>query len=98
MSYESSYVGFGIPNNRLTCMQDQKTHSFSYNMHLFLPYLLSDSQTIRSTINFSKFFPAWRWSALIGRFNLKQCLWAQCYFVYSVTVETDIFNATKVGG
>ncbi len=23
-------------------------------MHLFLPYLLSDSQTIRSTINFSK--------------------------------------------
>ncbi len=38
----------------------------------------------------------WRYSALIGRFHLKQCLWAQCYFVYSVTVETAIFNATKV--
>ncbi len=36
-------------------------------MHLFLPYLLNDSQTIRSTINFSK---------PIGRFHLKQCLWA----------------------
>ncbi len=36
----------GVPNNRLTCMQGQKTLSFSYNMHLF--YL------IRSTIHFSK--------------------------------------------
>ncbi len=44
----------GVPNNRLTCMQGQKTLTFSYNMHLFLPYLLNDSQTIRSTINFSK--------------------------------------------
>ncbi len=35
-------------------MQGQKTLSFSYNMHLFLPYLLNDSQTIRSTIHFSK--------------------------------------------
>ncbi len=26
--------------NRLTCMQGQKTLKFSYNMHLFLPYLL----------------------------------------------------------
>ncbi len=42
----------GVPNNRLTFMQDQK--HFSYNMHLFLPYLLNDSQTIRSTIHFSK--------------------------------------------
>ncbi len=33
----------GVPNNRLTCMQGQKTLSFSYNMHLFLPYLLNDS-------------------------------------------------------
>ncbi len=37
-----------------TCMQGQKTLSLSYNMHLFLPYLLNDSQTIRSTIHFSK--------------------------------------------
>ncbi len=30
-------MGYGFPNNRLTCMQDQKTLSLSYNMHLFLP-------------------------------------------------------------
>ncbi len=51
---KGSYFGFGIPNNRLTCMQALKTLSFSYNMHLFLPYLLNDSQTIHSTIHFSK--------------------------------------------
>ncbi len=44
----------GVPNNRLTCMQGQKILSLSYNMHLFLPYLLNDSQTIRSSIHFSK--------------------------------------------
>ncbi len=42
----------GVLNNRLTCMQGQKILSFSYNMHLFLPYLLNNSQTIRSTIHF----------------------------------------------
>ncbi len=51
---KGSYFGFGITNNRLTCMQGQKTLSLSYNMHLFSPYLLNDSQTIRSTIHFSK--------------------------------------------
>ncbi len=35
-------------------MQGQQTLSLSYNMHLFLPYLLNDSQTIHSTIHFSK--------------------------------------------
>ncbi len=35
-------------------MQGQKTLSLSYNMHLFVPYLLNDSQIIRSAINFSK--------------------------------------------
>ncbi len=44
----------GVPSNMLTCMQGQKTLSMSYNMHLFLPYLLKDSQTIHSTIHFSK--------------------------------------------
>ncbi len=34
-------------------MQGQKTLSFYYNMHLFLPYLINDSQTIRSAIHFS---------------------------------------------
>ncbi len=35
-------------------MQGQKTLSLCYNMVLFLPYLHKDSQTIRSTIHFSK--------------------------------------------
>ncbi len=51
---KGSYFGFGSPQQQLTCMQGQKTHSLSYNMHLFLPYLLNDSQTIHSTIHFSK--------------------------------------------
>ncbi len=50
---KGSYFGFGIPNNS-ACMQGQKTLSFSYNMHLFLAYLLNDSQTIHSMIHFSK--------------------------------------------
>ncbi len=35
-------------------MQGQKTLSFSYNMHLFFPNFLNDSQTISLTIHFSK--------------------------------------------
>ncbi len=49
----------GVPNNKLTCMQGQKILSFSYNMHLLLPYLLNDSQTICSTIHFYK--PLYLW-------------------------------------
>ncbi len=48
------FFGFGVHNNRLNCMQGQKTLSSSYNMHLFLPYLLIDSQMIDSTIIFFK--------------------------------------------
>ncbi len=48
------FLVFGVPNNRLICVQGQKTLYFSYNIHLFLPYLLNDSQRTRSTINFSK--------------------------------------------
>ncbi len=44
----------GVPNNRLTCMQGQTTLSLYYNMHLILPYLLNNSQTISSTNYFSK--------------------------------------------
>ncbi len=47
-------VVLGVPNNRLTCMQGQKSLALSYNMHLFWPYLLNDSQTIRPMIHFSK--------------------------------------------
>ncbi len=35
-------------------MQGQKTLSLPCNVHIFLPYLLNDSQTIRPTMNFSK--------------------------------------------
>ncbi len=51
---KDTYFGLGVSNNRLTCMHGQKTISLSYNVHLFYPYLLNDSQTIRSTMNFSK--------------------------------------------
>ncbi len=36
----------GVPNNRLIYMQGQKTLSLFYNMHLFLTYLLNDSQRL----------------------------------------------------
>ncbi len=42
------------PQQQANMQQGQKTLLFSYNMHLFLPYLLNDSQTIRSMIHFSK--------------------------------------------
>ncbi len=66
-----------------------KTLSFSYNMHLFLPYLLNDSQTIHSTIHFSK---------LLLFVTLLCSDWSnsfQCCFVYSVTAETAIFKLQK---
>ncbi len=47
-------IGSPLPKNRLTCMHGQKTLSLSYNVHLFLPYLLNYSQTIHLTIHFSK--------------------------------------------
>ncbi len=67
-------------------------------MHLFLPYLLNDSQTIRSTIHFSKpllcvTLICGDWS--IGRFHLKQCLLivSSADLCTAVTGETAIFNA-----
>ncbi len=45
---KGSYFGFG----RHAC-KVKNTFIF-YNMHLFLPYLLNDSQTIHSTIHFFK--------------------------------------------
>ncbi len=42
------------PQQQADMQQGQKTLLFSYNMHLFLPYLLNDSQTILSMIHFSK--------------------------------------------
>ncbi len=43
----------GVPNNRLTCTQSHK-YFHCHNMHLFLHYLLKDSQPIRSTVHFPK--------------------------------------------
>ncbi len=52
MGYKKVHIlVLGVPNNRLTCMQGRKTLSFS-NMHLFLPYLLNDFQTIRFNDSF----------------------------------------------
>ncbi len=75
-------------------MQGQKTLSFSYNMHLFLPYLLNDSQTVRSTIHFSKpllcvMLICGDWSDWLISFKAEHSV------VYSVTGETAIVNAPK---
>ncbi len=51
---KGSYFGFGSPQQQVD-MQGQKRLPLSYNMHLFLPYLLNDSQTIHSMIYFSFF-------------------------------------------
>ncbi len=93
----------GVPNNRLTCMQGKKTLSLSYNMHLFLPYLLNDSQMIRSMINFSKpllcltlICGDWSdWSHFHFIMPVMPCLWTQCCFVYSVAGETAILQLQK---
>ncbi len=90
----------GVPNNRLTCMQGQKTLSFSYNMLLFLPYLLNDSQTIRSTINYSKpllcvTLICVDWSDWSISFKSSNCELSAALCT-AVTEETAIFNAPKV--
>ncbi len=50
---KGSYFGFGSPQQQVD-MHARSKNTLSYNMHLFLSYLLNDSQTIRSTIHFSK--------------------------------------------
>ncbi len=68
-------------------MQGKKT-KLSYNMHLF--FTLFAQRLIFPNPSF-----VLRYSAVIGpigQFHLKQCLWAQCCFVYSVTRETAISN------
>ncbi len=40
---KGSYLVLGVPNNRLRCMQGQKTLLLSYIIHLFLTNLLNDS-------------------------------------------------------
>ncbi len=52
---KGSYFGFGSPQQQVDMhARSKNTFHLSYNMHLFLPYLLNDTQTIRSTIHFSK--------------------------------------------
>ncbi len=72
-----------------------KNTSFSYNMHLFLPYLLNDSQKVHSTIHFSKpllcvTLICGDWSDWLISFKAEHSV------VYSVTGETAIVNAPKV--
>ncbi len=51
--------GFGSPQQQVDMHASSKTRSLSYNMHLLLPYLLNDSQTIHSTIVFPN--PSFAW-------------------------------------
>ncbi len=54
MGNERFIFWFWSPQQQVDMHSSSKTLSLSYNMHLFLPYLLNDSQTIRSMIYFSK--------------------------------------------
>ncbi len=63
-----------------------RSQNTNFFMHLILPNLLNDSQTI----HFSK--PLLCVTLICSDWSIS----FQCYFVYSVTVETDISNATKV--
>ncbi len=66
-----------------------KTLKCSYNMHLCLPYLLNDSQTIHSTIHFSK--PLLCVTLICGDWFR----WLVIIWCTAVTRETAIFNAPK---
>ncbi len=46
MGYESFIFWFWDPQQQVDMHASSETLSFSYNMHLFLSYLLNDSQTI----------------------------------------------------
>ncbi len=82
-------------------MQGKKKNLFSYNMHLVLPYLLNDSNDLLK----EKFFQNptlhdanLQWLVdfiFISSCLIKQSLWVQCCFVYSVTRVTIIFTALK---
>ncbi len=92
----------GVPNNSLTCMQGQKTLLWSYNIHLFLPYLLNHSlnDSFLQTPPLRDATICGDWSDLshfhvIVPVTSCQCLWVQCCFVYSVTGENAIFTAPK---
>ncbi len=84
----------------------KKTLSLSYNMHLFLSYLLNDSQMIRLTIHFSK--PLHCMTLICGdwsdwsHFNFimpvmpdKAAFVRAVLLVYSVTEETSIITLQK---
>ncbi len=96
MGYEGSYFGFGSPQQQVDMHARSKNTSFSYSMHLFLPYLLNDSQTIRSTIHFSKpllcvMLIYSDWSDWLISFKAESSA-ALCT---AITGETAIFNAPK---
>ncbi len=75
-------------------MQGQKTLSFSYNMHLFLPYLLNDSQTIRSTIHFSK--PLLCVTLICGDWPISFKAVCSAALCTAVTRETAIFLLSTI--
>ncbi len=66
-------------------MQGQQTLSLSYNMHLFLHYLLNDSQTTRSTINFFK--PLLYLMLICGDWSD----WSHFHFVMPVMLDKAAF-------
>ncbi len=89
MVYERFIFWFCESPKQVDMHARSKTLKCSYNMHLCLPYLLNDSQTIHSTIHFSK--PLLCVTLICGDWFR----WLVIIWCTAVTRETAIFNAPK---
>ncbi len=107
MVMKGSYFVLGVPNNRLTYACKVKKHFHCLIICIYF-YLLAQ-RLPKDSLNdsFLQTPPLrdanLRWLVWLDSFSfhhacnawLKQLLWAQCCFVYSVTRETAIFTLQK---
>ncbi len=91
----------GVPNNRLTWMRCQK---YIHCLIICIYYYFTCSTTTKRFAQQYIFHnPSFAWCkpvviGPVGRFHfhfIKQYLWVQCCFVYSVTRKTKKFAAAK---
>ncbi len=76
---------FGSPQQQVGMHARSKTLALSYNMQLFLQYLLNDSQTILSMIDFSK--PLLCVMLIYGDWSD----WSDFYFIIPVMSDKAVF-------
>ncbi len=98
---KGSYFGFGSPQQQVG-MHARSKNTFIVLQYAFIFTLFAQwLQAIRSTIHFYK--PLLCVTLICGDWSILSCLWClikqrlwgQCCFVYSVTGETAIFTAPK---